>query len=552
MCKTKESSTYMLDFVVSFVILHLNSTESMTEEQFIKLSQKGEGTQIEYKTCTEQVSESLYETVCSFLNHSGGQILVGVKDDGEIIGVNPDKAEKLKANIITSIKNKDLFMPCPYFTPEIMEVNNKTVLLLDIPCGQYVYRYNDRFWDRNGDADIDVTDHPELLLSLFERKNPHLFEERIVKDLTMDNLDHETFQFCRNILAVIKPGHPWLQLTDEEILVHTHIAKKNSISGELELKYAALILFGKEEAIEDFMPRYRFEALFHMCTYEQYNDMMQFPNRYDDRRTMRCNLIKVYDQLTQFTERYLPDKFYLPSGSTRREDIRWDLFREIIANLCVHADFSTGYACFFHVFKDRVVTKNPTRLSPENPEGELTLQQLNNYTKNPLLVRVFHELSWVEDMGSGTRNILRYAPLYYPDYKVEINNGSQFIFSITYMEATSKEGENGTHTEKMALKIGENGTQTEKMALKKSDELKDDELQISLNDTHENKKAVIKKRKRQQGIISLIKQDQFITAEEIAEKLDAGLRTIRRDLEDLKDLIEYEGSAKGGHWKFLK
>ena len=552
MCKTKESSTYMLDFVVSFVILHLNSTESMTEEQFIKLSQKGEGTQIEYKTCTEQVSESLYETVCSFLNHSGGQILVGVKDDGEIIGVNPDKAEKLKANIITSIKNKDLFMPCPYFTPEIMEVNNKTVLLLDIPCGQYVYRYNDRFWDRNGDADIDVTDHPELLLSLFERKNPHLFEERIVKDLTMDNLDHETFQFCRNILAVIKPGHPWLQLTDEEILVHTHIAKKNSISGELELKYAALILFGKEEAIEDFMPRYRFEALFHMCTYEQYNDMMQFPNRYDDRRTMRCNLIKVYDQLTQFTERYLPDKFYLPSGSTRREDIRWDLFREIIANLCVHADFSTGYACFFHVFKDRVVTKNPTRLSPENPEGELTLQQLNNYTKNPLLVRVFHELSWVEDMGSGTRNILRYAPLYYPDYKVEINNGSQFIFSITYMEATSKEGENGTQTEKMALKIGENGTQTEKMALKKSDELKDDELQISLNDTHENKKAVIKKRKRQQGIISLIKQDQFITAEEIAEKLDAGLRTIRRDLEDLKDLIEYEGSAKGGHWKFLK
>ena len=538
MCKTKESSTYMLDFVVSFVILHLNSTESMTEEQFIKLSQKGEGTQIEYKTCTEQVSESLYETVCSFLNHSGGQILVGVKDDGEIIGVNPDKAEKLKANIITSIKNKDLFMPCPYFTPEIMEVNNKTVLLLDIPCGQYVYRYNDRFWDRNGDADIDVTDHPELLLSLFERKNPHLFEERIVKDLTMDNLDHETFQFCRNILAVIKPGHPWLQLTDEEILVHTHIAKKNSISGELELKYAALILFGKEEAIEDFMPRYRFEALFHMCTYEQYNDMTQFPNRYDDRRTMRCNLIKVYDKLTQFTERYLPDKFYLPSGSTRREDIRWDLFREIIANLCVHADFSTGYACFFHVFKDRVVTKNPTRLSPENPEGELTLQQLNNYTKNPLLVRVFHELSWVEDMGSGTRNILRYAPLYYPDYKVEINNGSQFIFSITYMEATSKEGENGT--------------QTEKMALKKSDELKDDELQISLNDTHENKKAVIKKRKRQQGIISLIKQDQFITAEEIAEKLDAGLRTIRRDLEDLKDLIEYEGSAKGGHWKFLK
>lgn len=35
----------------------------MNTEVFIKLSKEGEGTQIEYKTCTEQISESLYETV---------------------------------------------------------------------------------------------------------------------------------------------------------------------------------------------------------------------------------------------------------------------------------------------------------------------------------------------------------------------------------------------------------------------------------------------------------------------------------------------------------
>lgn len=316
----------------------------MWVEQFIKLSKEGEGIKIEYKSCIEQISESLYETVCSFLNHSGGQILIGVKDNGEIVGVNPNKVETLKANIITTIKNQERFLPCPYFTPQILEVEGKVVLLLDIPCGQYVYRYNGRYWDRNGDADIDVTDQPELLLALFERKNPHLFEEKIVEGLKIEHLDHETFQFCRNILSIKRPGHAWLQLTDEEILVHTRLAKKDSSTGELKLKYAALILFGKEDSIGDFMPRYRFEALFHMCTYEQYNDMKQFPNRYDDRRTMRCNLIKVYDHLTQFTERYLPNKFYLPSGTTQREDLRWDLFREIVANLCVHADYSTGYA----------------------------------------------------------------------------------------------------------------------------------------------------------------------------------------------------------------
>ena len=258
----------------------------MNKDRFIALTKLGEGNQIEYKTCREDVSESLYETVCSFLNHTGGHILMGVTDDGMIVGVNSDRAETLKKNIINSIKNTELFLPCPYFTPQILGVDDKVVLYLEIPCGEYVYRFKGRYWDRNGDADIDVTDQPELLLSLFERKNPHLFEERTVEGLTMEHLDHATFQYSRNVIAARKPAHPWLQMTDEQILLSTHLAKRSD-DDKLLLKYAALILFGKEDAIVELMPRYRFEALFHMCTYAQYNDMKQFPNRYDDRRTMR-------------------------------------------------------------------------------------------------------------------------------------------------------------------------------------------------------------------------------------------------------------------------
>ena len=59
-------------------------------------------------------------------------------------------------------------------------------------------------------------------------------------------------------------------------------------------------------------------------------------------------------------------------------------------------------------------------LLSEIPEGELTIQQLSYFTKNPLLVRVFHELHWAEDLGSSTRNTLRYASLYYSGYKIGI------------------------------------------------------------------------------------------------------------------------------------
>ena len=99
------------------------------------------------------------------------------------------------------------------------------------------------------------------------------------------------------------------------------------------------------------------------------------------------------------------------------------------------------------------MTKNPSRLLPEIPEGKVKLEQLNNYTKNPLLVKVFHELSWVEDMGSGIRNILRYALLYNSSYNVEILNGSHFIFSITYVEMSPENDGNVLTNQEMSDKL---------------------------------------------------------------------------------------------------
>ena len=196
-----------------------------------------------------------------------------------------------------------------------------------------------------------------------------------------------------------------------------------------------------------------------------------------------------------------------------------------------------------------MVTKNPTRLLPEIPEGQLTLRQLSNYTKNPLLVRVFHELSWVEDMGSGHRNILRYAPLYYPGYNVEINSSSQFIFSITYTNVSQETGENVPRNNILSQETGENVPRNDEMSQKT---VNDDDLNISSDDARKHTKATIKKHKRQQGIISLIRQNPGITIEEMAERLDANERTIKRDIEALKNIIKHVGPTKGGTWIIIK
>ena len=114
------------------------------------------------------------------------------------------------------------------------------------------------------------------------------------------------------------------------------------------------------------------------------------------------------------------------------------------ANLCVHADYSTGFASYFEIYKDRVVTRNSSRVILSAHNKVISIDQLGNYTKNPLLVRVFRELGWVEDLGSGTRKIRMYAPLYSKDSKIEIKDDAEFVFSITYAKGNDLiEGGNG-------------------------------------------------------------------------------------------------------------
>lgn len=66
--------------------------------------------------------------------------------------------------------------------------------------------------------------------------------------------------------------------------------------------------------------------------------------------------------------------------------------------------------------------------------GSISIDELENYTKNPLLFKVFRELGWGEELGSGSRNIKKFAPLYYNNSVIEILNNERFVFSMTYRD----------------------------------------------------------------------------------------------------------------------
>ena len=480
-----------------------------TEESIKQIIAGGETVRVEFKSCTDKVSGSVYETVCSFLNHNGGIILLGVNDDGAIEGINPANAVNMSKSIINASNNPELFVPSANVHPELMIVDGKTIMIIELEPSESASQYKHKFYDRNGDADVDVTKQRQLLQAIFERKSSHLFESRIVEGLSLEDLDGETFKMCRNLLSTKEDGHPWLSMSDKDLLESCQLIRKQGDGAE-QLTYASLLLFGTEECIFRFWPQYRIEAIFRQYTFEAYEAGTTDDVRYDDRMTLRCNLLQAYRQLLQFVQRHLPDKFYLPEGSVSREDLRVLLFREIIINMLVHADYSIGYADFLEIYTDRVVTRNHTRLVSTAHEDTIGIDQLENYTKNPLIAKVFREMGWMEDLGTGTVKIKKYAPLYYKDYQIAIKDAENFVFSITYSPTPAF------------------------MEQHKSEEAFPSPIHAL--------------------VYALLRQVPGITTKEMTDYIKVSQRTIFNILDDLKrgGWIEREGAKNKSRWKILK
>ena len=67
----------------------------------------GETIGVEFKRCGNGIESDVYESVCSFLNRFGGDIYMGVLDDGTVIGVSEKAAPDMVKNFIKVVRSEE-------------------------------------------------------------------------------------------------------------------------------------------------------------------------------------------------------------------------------------------------------------------------------------------------------------------------------------------------------------------------------------------------------------------------------------------------------------
>ena len=386
----------------------------MTKNELNEFIRKGEGYQIEFKSSFDSISKDVFDTVCSFSNREGGTIILGVDNDGTIKGVNPESIQKIKKNFVTSINNINKFYPPLYFPIEDFYIEDKIVLFAHVPECNQVCRHRGRIIDRNNDSDIDITDNFELVRQLYLRKGGSYFVNTVT-GLTLNDLRSDLFERARSMTRNRSLNHPWMSMSDEEILRISGLIMKDPITQKEGLTLAAILLFGKDAAIISVLPHHKTDAIVRI------EDI----NRYDDRDVIITNLLESYDRMVAFCQKHLSNPFILEgeqSISTRDK-----ILREICANSLVHRNYSSGFVSQLVIEKDRLMIVNP---SVSYINGKLSLSSFRPFSKNPQISKVFREIGLADELGSGMGNTCKYTRLYSGGEPSFIEEGGMFRTEI--------------------------------------------------------------------------------------------------------------------------
>ena len=146
---------------------------------------KGEGLKVEFKESKNKLNKDVYETICAFLNRSGGEIFLGVKDNGEIIGVDKESINQIKKDFITVMNNGNKINPTYYLRIEEFIIDDKIILYIFVPESSQVHRCNGKIYDRNEDGDINITDHTNQVAALYQRNKQLILKIRYTHTLNL-------------------------------------------------------------------------------------------------------------------------------------------------------------------------------------------------------------------------------------------------------------------------------------------------------------------------------------------------------------------------------
>ena len=472
----------------------------MTAEKLKTVLAVGETVAVEFKRCGKGISADTYETVCSFLNRFGGDIYLGIEDNGTVCGIPKNAASDMVKNFIKTVNNPEIINPTVYLAPEILVYEGKQIIHIRIPLSSEVHSCRKVIYDRVDDADVRVTATGQIA-QMYIRKQKIYTEKKIYPYVKDDDIRFDLLPRIRQMALIRNQEHPWKNMTDFELLQSAGLIGEDAETGKRGYNLAAIMLLGRDNVIFSVNPVYRTDALLRKINVD----------RYDDRLIVQTNLIESYYLLLQFAEKHLWDKFYLEGDISI--NLRSIIVREMLVNTLMHREFTSAHYARFIIEKDRMYTENANRAVTG---GIITPDNFHPNPKNPIIAAFFRNIGLADELGSGARRLYRYVPRY-SGKPPEMIDGDVFRIIVPLDDSYSFDEELDKAQIKAQIKRSENGGD------------------CALFET---------------AILNYMRENPNATQVDVAEDVGKSRRAVQEVIAVLKEkgLLEREGARKNGRW----
>ena len=326
--------------------------------------------------------------ISAFANSAGGKLVIGIEDDGEVTGFKRDGArdiENFERAALTTCT------PTPIVRKDRIHVVNSSgeddlILVLDIEAStshSVARSSDDEVFLRQNDRSVRLK--REQVLALEYDKGQRVFEDEVIEDSSLDDVDHEVLDRYKEILGTDAP--------DEQVL------RSRRFMRDGRLTVAGALLFAQDPSV--MMPQARVRVLRYDGVKMETGERLNITKE----RFFCGPLPKVIQGAYELISSTLREfQFLGPDGKfqTVPEYPEFAWFEGLV-NAVTHRDYSfRGDYIRVSMFDDRLEIVSPGALP-----NIVTLDNMRTtrYSRNPRIARTLVEFGWVRELNEGVKRI---------------------------------------------------------------------------------------------------------------------------------------------------
>jgi len=405
-------------------------------ERILKAIELGESHFREFKSALERdkdgktsrrqvksICTDIGEALVSFSNADGGELFVGVEDDGTISGV-PHAEDRIE--VMMNAYKTHVHVDTPLSPPLVKTITTDGLVIVYFRVEKslsWIHLTSDgrclQRFDR-GNRPVSV----EGLQLERQEDRSREYDREFVPNATVQDLN---LQLVDSVGKQLAPG-----FSPEKLLQFLGLGDYGTHG--LQLRRAALMLFAKD--ILKWHPRCEVRILRVAGT--EIGEGAEYNVLEDE--TVRGNIAEILDGAWDRLRPYLA-RTKFQSDALFRESIIYpeDACREALINAVAHRDYSTeGEPIEITILDDRMEIRNPGRLLSSMSVEQLAELERAHESRNVYTARVLRELGFMRELGEGMRRIfasVRRFDLVDPELRSDKNHFAIVLFHRSVFSA---------------------------------------------------------------------------------------------------------------------